>query len=67
MSQPMIIERTVHFRCQAHGRRRLEAGPPPEPVVRETGRVPRVSRLMALALRLDRSAAARRLGQLTAT
>ena len=53
MSQPLTIERTVHFRCQAHGRRRLEAGPAPEPVVRETGRVPRVSRLMALALRLD--------------
>ena len=53
MNQPLTIERTVHFGRQAHGRRRLEAGPPPEPVVREPGRVPRVARLMALALRLD--------------
>src|ERR1700688_1634542 len=53
MTQPMTIERTIHFGRQAHGRRRLQAGPPPESVVREPGRVPRVARLMALALRLD--------------
>jgi hypothetical protein len=53
MNQPLTIERTIHFGRQAHGRRRLHAGPPPEPVVREPGRVPRVARLMALALRLD--------------
>ena len=53
MNQPLTLERTVHFHRQAHGRRRLQAGPPPEPVVREPGRVPRVSRLMALALRLE--------------
>ena len=53
MNSSMTIERTVHFHRQAHGRRRLQAGPPPEPVVLEPGRVPRVARLMALALRLD--------------
>jgi hypothetical protein len=53
MSEPMTIERTIHFGRQAHGRRRLQAGPPPDPLVLETGRIPRVARLMALALRLE--------------
>ena len=53
MSQPLTIERTFHFCRQAHGRLRLQKGPPPAPPVQEPGRVPRVSRLMALALSLD--------------
>jgi hypothetical protein len=53
MNQPLTIRRTVHFSLQAHGRRRLDTGPQPAPVVRPPGRVPRVSRLMALALRLE--------------
>src|SRR5262249_28929278 len=49
----LTIERAVHFGRQARGRKELEAGPPPQPPVQEPGRVPRVAKLMALALRLD--------------
>jgi hypothetical protein len=53
MNQPLTIKRTLHFTLQAHGRRRLDAGPQPTTPARPPGRVPRVSRLMALALRLE--------------
>jgi hypothetical protein len=53
MNDSMTVTCQVHFGHQAHGRRRLQAGPLPAPVVREPGRVPRVARLMAVALRLD--------------
>ena len=53
MTRPMTIECDVHFDRRGRGaRRRLEAGRPPA-AVPEPGRVPRVARLMALALRLD--------------
>jgi len=42
----------VHFRCGPNGRKHLEAGDQPEPQI-ESGRVPRVSRLMSLAIRFD--------------
>jgi hypothetical protein len=48
----LTIEREVHFQTQARGRKRLQAGPAPAAPV-EPGRVPRVSRLMALAIRFD--------------
>jgi hypothetical protein len=52
MSPTLTIELPVHFQCSGHGsRKELCAGaqtPAPPP-----GRVPRVSRLMALALRLE--------------
>jgi hypothetical protein len=52
MSTTLTIELPVHFQRGGHGSRKemrpaLEAAPVPP------GRVPRVSRLMALALRLD--------------
>ncbi len=52
-SSSMTIECKVHFATARRGRKRLTAGgePTPEPV--QEGRVPHVSRLMALALRLD--------------
>jgi hypothetical protein len=53
MSETLTIERAVHFGRQARGRKELEPGLPPQPAVQEPGRVPRVARLMALALRLD--------------
>jgi hypothetical protein len=54
MSESITITRQVHFNGGFRGnRRRLEEGPPPEIVTREPGRVPRVSRLLALAWRLD--------------
>jgi hypothetical protein len=53
MSTALTIERTVHFDRRGHGaRKELQAGPRPVPTV-GTGRVPRVARLMALALRFD--------------
>jgi hypothetical protein len=53
MNQPMTIERTVHFHRQGHGRRCLSPGPNPAAAARPTGRVPRVARLMALAIRFE--------------
>jgi hypothetical protein len=55
MTTAWTIEREVHFRAQAWGRKRLRAGPAPPPgPAPEPGRVPRVSRLMALAIRFER-------------
>jgi hypothetical protein len=48
---PLTIERTVHFSKQARGRQELHAVAAPAPV--EPGRVPRVSKLMALAIRFE--------------
>jgi hypothetical protein len=50
----LTIESAVHFRRQRHGgRKHLRAGPEPAPSTDEPGRVPRVARLMALALRFE--------------
>jgi hypothetical protein len=48
----LTIEREVHFQAQARGRKQLQAGPTPITPA-EPGRVPRVSKLMALALRFE--------------
>src|SRR5262249_21980686 len=53
MSESLTIQREVHFGRQARGRKELEAGPEPQPAAQAPGRVPRVVKLMALALRLD--------------
>lgn len=45
------IECEVHFVTKQRGRKKLIVGPPPEPVVH--ARIPRISRLMALAIRFD--------------
>lgn len=47
----ITIERKVHFGQGEHTRKELREGDGPPPV--PTGRVPRVSRLMALAIRFD--------------
>jgi hypothetical protein len=52
MSSPTRIIAPVSFTRSAHGRRRLDTGDPPQPA-RALGRVPRVARLMALAIRLE--------------
>lgn len=63
MSATITIACPIHFRGRGRGNRRcLEVGPEPKPVLREPGRVPRVARLMALALRLDEQV---RKGELT--
>ncbi|HEY7310749.1 MAG TPA: hypothetical protein VH643_15405 [Gemmataceae bacterium] len=54
MSNSITIACRVHFRGRGRGNRQcLEVGPRPKPVTREPGRVPRVARLLALALRID--------------
>jgi len=47
----ITIERKVHFQSGRHTRKELQDGEAPPSV--PAGRVPRVSRLMALAIRLD--------------
>lgn len=47
------VTRKVHFARRARGRREIQSGPKPVPPRTSDGRVPRVSRLMALAIRLD--------------
>jgi len=54
MIRPITVEHDIHFERQGRGSRRvLETGPDPL-VERIPGRVPRVTRLMALAIRFDR-------------
>jgi hypothetical protein len=51
---PLTIECEVHFEARGSGRKELEVGASPSPATAMPGRVPRVSRLLALAHRLDR-------------
>ena len=53
MTTTWTIEREVHFQAQARGRKELRVGPAPQGPPPDPGRVPRVSRLMALALRFE--------------
>jgi hypothetical protein len=53
MNQPLTIKRTLHFSRQTRGRRRLDPGPKPAAESLPPGRVPRVSRLMAVAIRFE--------------
>jgi hypothetical protein len=63
MSNTITIACPIHFHGRGRGNRRcLEVGPEPKPVTREPGRVPRVARLLALALRIDEQV---RKGELT--
>jgi hypothetical protein len=52
MNEPITIECSIHVNREAHGRKELRPGgqAPPTPA---PGRVPRITRLMALALRFD--------------
>ena len=49
----ITVKRKVQLTREAHGRRRVAAATPETPPV-EAGRVPRISRLMAVAIRLER-------------
>ena len=51
MTRPLKITKTVHFRSMKRGRKELRAGA--EESAPTLGRVPRVARLLALALRMD--------------
>ena len=52
MHDELTVTKKIHFSMAKRGRRQIKPGPAP---VRDTthGRVPRVSRLMALAIRFD--------------
>ena len=51
MNQPLTVNCSFHFNRQSHGRKHVRSGPAPLPV--QTGRIPRISRLMALAIKFD--------------
>lgn len=54
MTRPITIESTIHFERRGRGRRKTVCSgeaPAPTPHV---GRVPRIARFMALAIRFDR-------------
>ena len=53
MQVPLTVEYDVHFRTVHRGRKRLRNGEKPEKAKVGPGRVPRVSRLMALAIHFD--------------
>ena len=48
------LQRQVHFGRRRNSRKVIKEGPPPESEPMPTGTIPRISRLMALAIRLDR-------------
>ena len=49
----ITVKRKIHFIRRDHGRKTIADGPPPTEQA-EPGRIPRISRLMALAIRFDR-------------
>ena len=51
MTNSMTIKRKIHFRTGPRSERQLKEGPEPEKS--PSGRVPRISRLMALAIHFD--------------
>ena len=50
----LTIQCDVHFTRGQRTRKVIQEGPPPEPAATPLGTVPRISRLMALAIRFDR-------------
>ena len=53
MRNGLTIKKTIHFSRQHKGRKNIKQGEPP-PSVESTGNVPRISRLMALAIRFEK-------------
>lgn len=53
MTTQLTFTTKVHFKTSRHGRRRMVGGVRPEAEPAPVGRVPRVARLMALAVRLQ--------------
>ncbi len=49
----MTVTKGIHFATRTRGRREIVEGPRPVAEVNDEGRVPRVSRLMALAIRIE--------------
>jgi hypothetical protein len=53
MTASCVLAASVQLRQRQRGRRQLEVGAVPPPLELSPGRVPRVTRLMALAIKLD--------------
>jgi hypothetical protein len=53
MSTPLTVQCQVHLRRRGRGRQELVNGAGPEVLPQEPGRVPRVARLAALAIRFE--------------
>lgn len=53
LTAPITVKRKVHFVRRARGRKTIALAPRPSDVA-PPGRIPRISRLMALAIRFDR-------------
>lgn len=53
MSDNVTITKKVHFTQRKRGRRQIAPGPKPVPQRAPVGTIPRISRLMALAIRFD--------------
>ena len=51
---PVSIKKRVFFTRGRHSRKVMQDSPPPEPQQVPEGRIPRISRLMALAIRFNR-------------
>lgn len=49
----VTVTRRIHFSMRSRGRREIREGRRPVPEVTGDGRVPRVARLMALAIKID--------------
>lgn len=47
------VTKRIHFSMRNRGRREIVEGPKPVPEVTDEGRVPRVARLMALAIKIN--------------
>ena len=55
MIRPITIETNIHFERRGRGQRKaLRQGALPPPVEQPSGRVPRVARFMALAIRFEK-------------
>src|SRR5215510_8373808 len=53
MKKPLTVTCNVHFNLKAKGRKHLRVGVEPIRPANPTGRVPRIAKLMALAIRFD--------------
>jgi hypothetical protein len=53
MTPAQTLECPIHIRTQAHGHKALCAGPAPSCLPAPPGRVPRITRLLALAIRFE--------------
>lgn len=52
-STGLVVRERIHFRTGPRGRKRLRSGTKPVPPKVQPGRVPRVARLLALAVHFD--------------